>query len=72
MSFPERLVALQKKSRLEKKDVFKAIGLSRTTYYYYETGEREPSISVLTALADFFNVSTDYLLGRTDNPNIAR
>lgn len=68
MNFAERLTHLQKERKLNKKEIFETIGLSRTAYYRYETGEREPSISILTALADFFNVSTDYLLGRTDNP----
>ena len=34
----------------------------------YETGEREPGISDLIKIADYFNVSIDYLVGRTDNP----
>lgn len=68
MSFSERLVTLQKKRKLAKIDISRAVGLSRSAYYTYETGEREPTISTLTALADFFNVSTDYLLGRSNNP----
>ncbi len=36
----------------------------------YETGEREPDLKTLVLLADYFNVSVDYLLGRTDNPII--
>lgn len=68
MSFPERLTALQKNRRLEKKEIFEAVGLSKTAYYHYEKGNREPPISVLAALADFFDVSADYLLGRSDNP----
>ena len=37
-------------------------------YYRYEQGTREPSASVIIALANFFGVSTDYLLGLTDDP----
>jgi transcriptional regulator with XRE-family HTH domain len=70
MNFAERLTHLQKERKLNKKEIFEAVGLSRTAYYRYETGGREPSISILTALADFFNVSTDYLIGRTDNPKM--
>lgn len=36
------------------------------TYQNYEGGQREPNFSTLIALADFFDVTTDYLLGRTD------
>ena len=72
MSFPERLNALQKERSIYKKDVCKAVGLSKTSYYRYETGEREPTSSILTALANYFNVSIDYLVGRTDNPVMNR
>ncbi|MBQ3433756.1 MAG: helix-turn-helix transcriptional regulator [Selenomonadaceae bacterium] len=68
MSFPERLSTLQKERGLEKQDIYKALGLSQTTYWRYELGKREPTISVLAALADFFNVSVDYLIGRSNNP----
>ncbi len=37
----------------------------------YENGSREPSITDLLLLADYFGVSIDYLLGRTDNPQMA-
>lgn len=68
MSFPERLLSLQKERGLEKQDIYKALGLSQTTYWRYELGKREPTISVLARLADFFNVSVDYLIGRSNNP----
>ena len=68
MSFPERLNSLQKERGVDKKEVFNAVGLSRSAYYTYETGEREPSLSTLTAIANFFNVSLDYLVGRSNNP----
>ena len=38
----------------------------------YEYGERKPAYDVLIALADFFDVSIDYLVGRTDNPAVSR
>ena len=38
----------------------------------YETGEREPGIVELIKIADYFNISVDYLLERTDNPNIQK
>ncbi|MBR1807569.1 MAG: helix-turn-helix transcriptional regulator, partial [Selenomonadaceae bacterium] len=38
----------------------------------YESARRKPNFDAIIALADFFNVSTDYLLGRTDNPQVMR
>ena len=43
--------------------------ISQPTYSYYETGERAVPLEVLIRLARFYNVSIDYLLGETDNPN---
>ena len=72
MTFPERLISLQKEKNVTKIELQQAIGISRTAYYCYEQGEREPTVGVLLALADYFDVSVDYLLGRTDNPKINR
>lgn len=68
MSFPERLKFLRKERRVGAKDVYQSAGLSQAAYYYYERGEREPNLTSLSALADYFNVSADYLLGRSNNP----
>jgi len=64
----DRLVLLQKEKGLQKKDIAKAAGVSLMGYYRYEQGIRQPSASVIVALADFFGVSADYLLGRSDKP----
>ena len=45
------------------------MGLALNTYVRYERGEREPTASVLVRIADFYNVTTDYLLGRSDEKN---
>lgn len=66
----DRLQELQKQSGILKKDIAQAVGLSIMGYYRYERGEREPSMSTLIALADYFDVSIDYLVGRTNNPKI--
>jgi len=42
------------------------VGVSVRSYQYYEAGDREPNIGGIIALADLFDVTTDYLLGRTD------
>lgn len=43
-----------------------ALGISRSRIGMYETGAREPDFETLETIADFFNVDTDYLLGRTN------
>lgn len=45
------------------------IGISRATLSYYESGVRKPDINVLNAIAEYYKVSTDYLLGRSDTPS---
>ena len=44
--------------------------MAQNTISRYETGEREPGIAELIRIADYFRVSVDYLLGRTDDPNL--
>lgn len=46
------------------------LNTNQNTVSRYETGEREPNIATLIKIADFFNVSVDYLLERTDNPSV--
>ena len=48
------------------------LGMSQNTISRYETGAREPSREELVAIADYFDVSVDFLLGRTDNPKVNR
>jgi len=48
------------------------LGMSQNTISRYETGSREADYETLVAFADYFNVSVDYLLGRTDNPEVNR
>ena len=45
--------------------------LGYSTNYFYTLKTKTPNAERLQEIADYFNVSTDYLLGRTDNPNIA-
>lgn len=72
MNFSERLTALRKERGLTQKQVYVAVGMSPVGYQRYEYGDREPAYQKLLALADFFNVSLDYLAGRTDNPEVNR
>ena len=66
MTFSERLVELRKARNLTQKQVYEGVGMSMLGYQRYEYGEREPSYQKLIALADFFDVSLDYLVGRSD------
>ena len=61
-----------KKIRIEKgftqKQIAEGIGVTEQAYQRYEYGKVVPSALVLLALADFFDVSLDYLVGRSDDP----
>ena len=63
-----RLVQLKTERNLLQKDIAKGSGIPLRTYSYYEKGKIYPPSNTLVKLADYFNVSTDYLLGRSDNP----
>jgi len=68
--FPTRLKELRIQYKYTQKHVADALGISERAYQHYELNTRKPDFDGLTAIADFFNVSVDYLIGRTDNPNI--
>lgn len=68
----ERLKELRAKKGLSQKQISKELNISDRNYQRYEYGTVEPVASTLIALADYFNVSIDYLVGRTDNPKINR
>jgi transcriptional regulator with XRE-family HTH domain len=59
---------LRTKKGASQKQVAESLGITEVGYQNYEVGRRKPTFTVLPTIADFFNVSTDYLLGRTDNP----
>ncbi|MBM6871351.1 helix-turn-helix domain-containing protein [Pseudoflavonifractor phocaeensis] len=61
-----RLLALRKERNLKQTEVAEALGLSISSYCRYEYGQREPTVSVLIRMADFYGVSMDYLAGRND------
>ena len=48
------------------------LGMSQNTISRYETGAREADYKTLLNFAEYFNVTVDYLLGRTDNPQVNR
>ena len=62
----EQLRLLRKEQRLSQESAAARIGIGFSTYRRYESGERVPDADVLVRIADFYSVSADYLLGRTD------
>lgn len=65
----DRIKELAKKQGLSINSLEEKLGYSRNTIYNLKNSK--PSTERISEIADYFNVSTDYLLGRTDNPNIA-
>lgn len=60
----QKLKILRKEKKVTQSELADILGIARTTYANYEQGTREPDNTTLNKLADFFEVSTDYLLGR--------
>ena len=65
----QRLKDLREDRDMKQADVAKLLGIQQTVYSRYERGFQNVPIEHLLKLADFYNVSTDYILGRTNNPN---
>lgn len=63
-----RLRDLREDKDKTQQDVANYLNMHRSVYRRYESGERETPAWVVVKLADFYHVSTDYLLGRTDDP----
>lgn len=61
-----RIRALREDLDLRQIDVSHATGIDQKTLSNYETGKTQPDMYALIRLADFFNVSLDYLVGRSD------
>lgn len=59
-----RLKQLREEKKLSQEEVAKKIGVGRTTYAMYEQGNRQPDYDILIAIAEFYEVSVDYLIGR--------
>lgn len=65
--FNERLKLLRQETGLSQQDFAKQVGLSKSSVNMYERGEREPGLETLEAIADYFNVDMDYLLGKSEH-----
>lgn len=66
--FGKRLRILREKRGLTQAEVANLFNISTSTIGMYEQGRRDPDTAVLKKIADYFDVSADYLLGRTDDP----
>ena len=70
MDFSKRLKSLRKSNGITQKQLSTSIGVTERAIVAYESGKMKPAFDAINALADYFDVSTDYLLGRTDNKNL--
>ena len=70
--FANRLKEIRKSKSISQLKLAMDLNMNQNTISRYETGQREPSINELIKIADYFNVSVDYLLERTNNPNMQK
>lgn len=64
--FGTRLKELRTERRLTQAQISAELGIHSVTYLHYEKNQREPSLELLVAIAKYYDVSTDYLLGLSD------
>ena len=70
MSYYPRLKDLREDKDLKQEDIAKLIGTDQSYYAKYENGKRPIPFERIIQLADFYDVSIDYIAGRTNNKNI--
>ena len=68
MTLPESLKRFRKEFKVTQKQVAQSADVAERLYQKYEHGEVVPSVNVVVNLANKYNVSTDYLVGLSDNP----
>lgn len=67
-----RLYTLRKEKGLTQDQLANELKIPQNNISRYESGERQPNIKVLITIADYFDVSVDYLLERTENPKLIK
>ncbi|HHV79055.1 MAG TPA: helix-turn-helix transcriptional regulator [Firmicutes bacterium] len=72
VKFASRLKELREAKGFSQRELAKLLVIAPSTLAMYELGQREPDFEIATKIADFFDVSVDYLLGRTDDPRPLR
>lgn len=68
MEFGRRLKSLRLRNNMTQEELGKLLGKTKNSISQYETGKREPDLETLKIISDYFTVSLDYLLGKTDDP----
>ena len=69
-SFPEILSALRREKSINQRTAAADLGISQALLSHYENGAREPGLQFVCRACDYYGVSADYLLGRTDQPTL--
>lgn len=72
MLFNERLKSLRFQNGVTQKAIAEGIGVTPVSVQRFEYGTAKPKLDTVIKIADFFNVSLDYLIGRSDVPQIAK
>lgn len=67
----KRIRNLREDHDLKQRELAEILSCSQRIYSNYERGDVDIPTDILIKLADYYRVSTDYILGRTDNPNMA-
>ncbi len=70
-SFPEILSALRREKNINQRTAAAELGISQALLSHYENGAREPGLSFVCRACDYYGVSADYLLGRSELPDAA-
>ncbi|OXM85110.1 helix-turn-helix domain-containing protein [Paenibacillus rigui] len=69
MKYGERIAALREKHSLTQEGLSTKLGITRASLSHYENNRREPDYETIVSIANLFNVSIDYLIGRTEDPH---
>jgi transcriptional regulator with XRE-family HTH domain len=67
--FPERLKALRQEKNITQRAIANHLNITDTAYGFYEQGKNYPNMDILIKLADYFEVTLDYLVGRSEKRN---
>ena len=67
-NFSARLKELRKTNGKTQREISISLNITERNYQHYEAGNHKPNLDTAIALADFFNVSLDYLVGRSNDP----
>ncbi len=71
-SFPEILSSLRREKNINQRTAAASLGISQALLSHYENGAREPGLGFVCRACDYYGVSADYMLGRSDSPDAAR